>query len=195
MEFHGEAAIRLFDVGFRRTARQVENLVVILLRHLSPWSLNAPQKRTAGIHVPAVPLTYTSRATLSLQAFLRSLSLTSSNSASSTSSLGASVWPPDALPSLPVPVAPPALAADCSYIFCSSAADACSKAWVLVSISSRSSPLIAVLTAATAAVAVFFSSSEIFSPTSLSAFSTVWMVASALLRAVTSSRNFLSSSA
>ena len=87
-----------------------------------------------------------------LQAFLRSLSLTSSNSASSTSSLGCSLRPPLAPPASPPEPAPPA-PADCSYIFCMIALEACSSAWVLRSMSSRSSPLIAVLTAAIASVA------------------------------------------
>ena len=36
MIFHGKAAIRLFDVGFRRVSGHVEELVIILLRHCSP---------------------------------------------------------------------------------------------------------------------------------------------------------------
>ena len=36
MKFHRQAAIGLFDVGFRRVSRQVQQLVVILLRHSSP---------------------------------------------------------------------------------------------------------------------------------------------------------------
>ncbi len=36
MIFHGEAPVRLLDLGFRCVSRQLEELVVILLRHCSP---------------------------------------------------------------------------------------------------------------------------------------------------------------
>ncbi len=36
MKFHCEAAVGLFDLGFRRVSRQVEELIVILLRHCIP---------------------------------------------------------------------------------------------------------------------------------------------------------------
>ncbi len=36
MKFHREAAVGLFNVGFRRISRQVEELIVILLRHSIP---------------------------------------------------------------------------------------------------------------------------------------------------------------
>ena len=36
MKFHREAPVGLLDFGFRRVSRQVEELVVILLRHCKP---------------------------------------------------------------------------------------------------------------------------------------------------------------
>src|SRR6267378_1977701 len=37
MKFHGEAAIRLFDIRLRRGSGHIEELVIILLRHCSPY--------------------------------------------------------------------------------------------------------------------------------------------------------------
>ena len=171
MKFHGEAAVRLLDVGFRRVSRHIEELVVILLRHCSPWGLSAHKNEPPVTYIPAVlletihPHTTRRRSGLLAVAFLDFFELGIQHVI-----FGRFVrLPPDP----PASPAPPAAADCCSYIFCSSAEDACSRAWVLRSMSSRSSPLIAVLTAATASLAVFFSSSEILSPASLSAFSTV----------------------
>src|SRR6185437_11465110 len=81
MKFHGKPAVGLLDVRFRRALREIESLVIILLRHRSPRAYG-PQKtnrRHSNEHRRfrldlAIP-----RDPKGLQAFLRSLSLTSSN--------------------------------------------------------------------------------------------------------------------
>src|SRR5262245_31118236 len=64
--FHGQSAVSLLDVGFRRGARQIEHLVVVAFRHSAPSPPGGP-----------IPLK-------DQDAFF--LSFTSSNSASTASS-------------------------------------------------------------------------------------------------------------
>src|SRR5580698_79946 len=107
MELHRQAAIGLFDICFGGRLRDIQNFVVIALRHSRPAEpLNTSKPPCPDPPLLAVeararrhwfPPAYEAR---------RSLSLTSSNSASTTSSLGPAVPPPAA----PAPAAPPACA-------------------------------------------------------------------------------------
>src|ERR1700688_1059061 len=96
---HGEAAVRLLDFRFRGGSGHFKEFVIIVLRHCLPAKTYGPQKRTAGTTPGGSRLKSPARPP-NPQAFLRSLSLTSSNSASSTSSLAFSVCPvcPDGPP-------------------------------------------------------------------------------------------------
>src|SRR6202011_4040397 len=55
MKLHGQAAIRLFDLVRRRTFRYVEELVIILLRHLTPYSHTPDYSRTPDKDKPPAP--------------------------------------------------------------------------------------------------------------------------------------------
>src|SRR5450432_729349 len=57
MMLHGEAAIRLFDVGLGRASGQIEELIVILLRHCSPGASLKTNRRDSGpaVQINAIP--------------------------------------------------------------------------------------------------------------------------------------------
>ena len=95
VEFHGEAPVGLLDLDLRRGARQVEHLVVVTSRHAYPSPFSIRKRRG-----PWDPRRFASLLHLYPSGYevLRSLSWTSSNSASRTSSFPPPDGPPEGSP-------------------------------------------------------------------------------------------------
>src|SRR5690606_17527322 len=180
------APVGLLDLLFGGIAGHAQHFVVIALAHrVFPGSFT-PLPAPGGKSLPPGRGQSPPHAVACGQATYLSLSLTSVNSASTTSS----ALPPAAAPAGCSAAGPWSAAAAAAY----SDWAACCRAWVLASICALSSPFIAVSSSDSAVSIAASCSPGTLDPCSLMAVRVAWIRPSAALRAVTSSWNFLSSS-